>query len=76
VDILGAIPTMEFFGVHLFFMFPLHRSIPITPIHRVIITQVIEFGFRDIGDIEKLPTVGKRFGFLVTGNGDTIDKET
>lgn len=37
----------------------------------MIITKgVIELGFRDIGNIEEHPTVGREFGFQATGNGD------
>jgi hypothetical protein len=42
----------------------------------IITNRVIGFGFRDIGDIEKLPTVREGFGFLVTGNGDRLHERT
>jgi hypothetical protein len=76
VDILGAIPTLEYFLVLLFFMFRLHRSIPVTTIHQVIITRVIEFGSQVIGVTGRPLTVGEEFGFQATGNGDRIDRQT
>jgi hypothetical protein len=80
--ILAAIPTLGYSLDHLSFLFPLLRQFDTTITGRtpltvtmIITNRVIGFGFRDIGDIEKLPTVREGFGFLVTGNGDRINKE-
>ena len=81
--ILVVIPTLGYLSDHLLFLFPLllqlDSTIPLL-IHltatMIITDRVNEFGFRDIGDIERLPTVGEGFGSLVTGNGDRIHKRT
>ncbi len=77
---LGVIPTLGYLSAHpLFFCLLLLLDSTITgliPLIMVITNRVIAFGFRDIGNIERLPMVGKRSGFLVTGSGDRIDKET
>jgi hypothetical protein len=79
---LMGVPTLDSLSGHLLFLCPLLRQFDTTITDLILlriimsITGMIEFGFQDIGDIELAPTVGEEFGFLATGNGDRIDKDT
>ena len=75
VDIFVAIPILEYFGVHPFFMFPLHRCILVTTIHQIIIIRVTEFGSQVIGVTGRPLMVGEKFGSQATGNGDRIPED-
>jgi hypothetical protein len=75
VDIFVAIPILEYFLVHPYFMLLLHRSISVTTIHQIIIIRVIEFGSQVIGVTGRSLMVREEFGFQATGNGDKIAED-
>lgn len=77
-----VIPALGFSSGPQLFLYPLCRQFDTTiteliplMIIMIITNGVIEFGFRDIGNIELALTVVKKSGYPATGNGDRIKKQ-
>lgn len=79
---LVVAPILGFLSGRQLSFYPLLPRFVITITDLILLTitmsmsGMIEFGSQGIGNIEVAPTVREEFGFLATGNGDRIEKDT